>query len=291
MYISTELNSVRKYGTVEECILLLKEAGFEAYDCSLFEPESEAWLRLIESDTYLLEANKIRKYADSIGMPCNQTHAPEPTFRRGNEAYNRQILPKLIRSIEVSGVLGAKVCVVHPNCRCDDPYAQNFEFYSSLLPYARKAGVKLALENMWDWDDELGHATPTTCSSHNNFKTLLDMFQGEENICACLDIGHAEMKGLDTDAVQMINTLDKRIQALHIHDNDKVNDDHMLPFFMNVDYGKIIKALIEMDYKGDITLESGGFLRKIPVGLYPQAVRYMAETAKYIRGEVLKGIL
>ncbi len=288
MVISTEINSFKKYGNIEEILKMLKESGFEAYDFSMFDLESEMYNRCIKQDDYIEEAKRIRIYADAIGLPCNQTHAPEPTYRRGNETYNREMFQKLIRAIEVSGILGAKVCVVHPNCLCDDPYTQNFKFYNELLPYARKAGVKIAVENMWDWDDNLGHATPTSCSTHTDFKGLLELFGEEKNICACLDIGHAEMKGLETNGVLMIKALDKHIQALHIHDNDKHNDLHQLPFMIQVDYEKIISALAEIRYSGDVTLEAGSFVHNVPISLYPQTAWYMAEIAKYIREEICK---
>ena len=110
MLISTEINSFKKYGSIEGILLLLKNSGFESYDFSMFDPESDMWKRTIDNENYVKEAKSIRAYADSIGLICNQTHAPEPTYRSGEDTYNQDMLYKLIRSIEVSGILGAKIC-------------------------------------------------------------------------------------------------------------------------------------------------------------------------------------
>ena len=58
----------------------------------------------------------------------------------------------------------------------------------------------------------------------------------------------------------MIKTLGSRIQALHIHDNDRLNDNHEIPFSMNVDFAAIVKALKEIHYSGYFTLEAGSFI-------------------------------
>ena len=79
MYISTEINSFRAYGDDKQVVKLLKDAGFTAYDFSMF---GKGWLQpneLLASDDYLEKAKELRAYADGIGLPCNQAHAPFPT--------------------------------------------------------------------------------------------------------------------------------------------------------------------------------------------------------------------
>lgn len=64
------------------------------------------------------------------------------------------------------------------------------------------------------------------------------------------------MKGSDTTAVEMIEALDYRLQALHIHDNDRWHDSHQIPFSMVIDFEPIVKALKRINYKGYFTLEA-----------------------------------
>ena len=77
---------------------------------------------------------------------------------------------------------------------------------------------------------------------------------------ACLDLGHAEMKGLGTSAEEMILKLGDRLAALHIHDNDRWHDSHQIPFSMDIDFDKIVAALKKIKYKGYFTLEACYYL-------------------------------
>ena len=97
---------------------------------------------------------------------------------------------------------------------------------------------------------------------------------------ACLDIGHAEMKGSDTTAVEMIEALGHRLAALHIHDNDKWHDSHQIPFSMDIDFAPIIKALKEIGYKGYFTLEADQYLRNYNAENIFDGIKNLAASAK-----------
>jgi sugar phosphate isomerase/epimerase len=70
------------------------------------------------------------------------------------------------------------------------------------------------------------------------------------------------MEGLETTAPTMIRALDKRLQALHIHDNDRLHDSHQIPFSMDIDFKGVAKALKDIDYQGYLTLEADQYLSK-----------------------------
>ena len=53
----------------------------------------------------------------------------------------------------------------------------------------------------------------------------------------------------------------ERIKALHVHDNDFVNDCHTMPMMGEMDWDSITKALADINYSGNFTLESDGFFR------------------------------
>ena len=119
--------------------------------------------------------------------------------------------------------------------------------------------MKIATENMWNWSDEKNEALPAACSDPASFNAHLDAVN-DPYFVACLDIGHAEMRGLNTNAEQMVLALGDRLQALHIHDNDQWHDSHQIPFSMNLDFDAIVKALKKIDYKGYFTLEASAYL-------------------------------
>lgn len=282
MKISTEIGSFRFYSDDNRKILkLLKDSGFTAYDFSMFQDVLRD--RLIDGDDYKAKAKELREYANEIGIECNQTHAPFPTVIKGDEAYNERIFSQIVRAIEVSGILGAKVCVVHP---CNDYTAEeNAVFYRRIEPYARKAGVKIGLENMWNWNRQLGKVASAACSHSKDFLDHLSLLD-KDIFVACLDIGHAEMKDLQTSAVEMIETLKDRLQALHIHDNDCIHDYHELPYSRSIAFAPILEALKEINYRGDVTLEAVNFMVRFPLELYPQAARFMAEVAYSLKNRL-----
>ena len=60
----------------------------------------------------------------------------------------------------------------------------------------------------------------------------------------------------------MIRALGHRLQALHIHDNDRWHDSHQIPFSMSIDFAPIAAALKEIGYKGWFTLEADYYLKE-----------------------------
>ena len=258
MKTSTEIHSIAKFVGEEKAIEYVAKAGFEAWDFSMFSMCKYDWKTktLLENDhplagkDYLKFVRRLRQVALDNGIVCNQSHAPFPT-------YCKEIRAHYERALECTAEAGGKICIIHP-----DNYKsaeENAEMYLELLPFAKSCGVKIATENMWNWNNELDQAAPAACSHHDDFVKHIDLVN-DEYFTACLDIGHAEMKGLDTSAVKSIKALGHRLGALHVHDNDLHHDSHQIPFTMKVDFDAMVKALREVDYKGDMTLECDCYL-------------------------------
>ena len=79
--------------SAKEAITINAEAGFDAYDMSLFQLTRDENYEFNAPD-YVLRAKELRRYADSLGIVCNQSHAPFPTSKLPkpeNEAYNNTI--------------------------------------------------------------------------------------------------------------------------------------------------------------------------------------------------------
>ncbi len=254
--ISTETASLVRAGyTHKEAIGVIADAGFDAYDITLCElTKYNHILRKAEINTdspfqkedYKEYCAMLKAYADERGIVCNQAHAP---FSVMNDVIRSQV-PK---SIEIAGLLGCEVIVIHPGN--DWSPEQNKEFYDELLPLTKKYGMKIATENMWNWNTEKDEAKFASCSNEEDFVANLKAVDDEDFI-ACLDIGHAEMRGLNTTAEKMIYALGDKLLALHLHDNDKWQDSHAIPFTMDIDFDVVCKALRDIGYKGDFTLES-----------------------------------
>lgn len=281
MLISTETDFLSKRFGEEAAIRMLAKGGFDAYDYSQFA--------MLEDDDHPVNQPDFRSYirrlrqvADDCGIVCNQSHAPFPCSWNEQEKTDA-VFQKLIRSMEAAALLGAKTIIVHPkqHLRYHGSEAalrqMNIEFYQSLLPYAQEFGIRVAAENMWQYERHIVHST---CSRPAEFCDYIDSV-GSPWLVACLDVGHASL--VHEDLGDMIRQLGRRrLQALHVHDTDYVSDLHTLPFMAKMDFGVITDALREIGYEGDLTLEASTFCDRVPDPLVPAAVRYMAETARYL---------
>lgn len=281
MKISTEIQSAAKIVGEEKAVELIAKAGFDAWDFSLFSMCAYDWrTRSVLPSEHVLAGNKAIDFAKKLkkigldnGIICNQSHAPFPTGCEGIRA-------KLQLAIECTAEAGGKICVIHPDN--DKDARQNAEMYLELLPFAKACGVKIATENMWDWDNAKDQAAPAACSSPQSFLEHLNAVN-DEYFVACLDVGHAEMRGLNTNSVEMIRALSGKLQALHLHDNDLWHDSHQIPFSMHIDFVKIIKALREIDYQGDFTLEADAYLGCYDKNNVFEGIKNLADSAKKLR--------
>ncbi len=280
MKISTEMASCAKITGEEKAIELIAKAGFDAWDFSMFDICQYDWenKRIIENghpflgNDYLAFARKLKQIGLDNGIVCNQSHAPFPTVCAEIRSYYK-------RAIECTAEAGGKICIIHPdnNKNADE----NAEMYFELLPFAKSCGVKIATENMWNWDDEKNQAAPAACSDPQSFTEHLDAVN-DDFFVACLDIGHGEMRGLNTNAVDMIKALGSRLQALHIHDNDLWHDSHQIPMSMKIDFVPVVKALKEIGYNGWFTLECGSFLRSYNTENVLDGLKEMVKADKYL---------
>lgn len=278
MKISTEIDSAAKIIGEEKSIEYYAKAGFDAWDFSLFSMCEYDWLKhCIKDNSHPLGGNDYLKFARRLkqigldnGIVCNQSHAPMPT-------QSEQVCSYFKRAIECTAEAGGDICVIHPH-----PFKtaeENAEIYFELLPFAKEHNVKIATENMYDWDSAKNQSTYAACSTPDDFNAHLDAVD-DEYFTACLDIGHAEMRGSETSAAEMIVMLGNRLTALHIHDNDKWHDLHQIPFSGCIDFEKVIDALKKIDYKGYFTLEASGYLKSYTKENIYEGIENLAKSAK-----------
>lgn len=278
MFISTEIQSAANKIGMERAVEEVAKAGFDAFDFSMFDMARYDWQKGVavfpssplNGPEYLSFARKLRRIGEDNGIFCNQSHAPFPT-------YCPEIRDFMRRALECTAEAGGKICVIHP-CNDDTP-EQNAEYYASLLPFAKSVGVKIATENMYDWDGTEDHASAAACSEEKSFLRHLEL-GNDPYLVACLDIGHAEMRGLGTTAPAMIQALGGHLQALHVHDNDRWHDSHQLPGTMDIDFDAVTAALKEIGYKGEFTLEADRYLTDAAPEEVPEKLKIMANTAR-----------
>lgn len=285
MKISTEIYSSARHVGEEKAIELLAKAGFDLWDFSMFEMAKIDWstYKLKESNHPLAKpdyanfAKRLKRVADDCGIECNQSHAPFPSKIVGMDF--------LKRAIECTAIAGGKICVIHPDNNASAE--ENAQMYNELLPYAKEYGVKIATENMWNWENGATKSSFAACATAEDFKKHIDVVN-DPYLVACLDLGHAEMVGSGEGAPFMIRELGNRLQALHIHDNDRLHDSHQIPFSMDIDFNGIAKALKDINYQGELTLEADRYLEAYNSENVFEGMKKLAESARKLERLIIE---
>ena len=273
--------SFAKLDTVE-AIKMVAEAGFDAIDLSLFRMNWEG--DTLAGDNYKEEVERIRLAAEEYGMTFEQAHAP---FRfKDYSDYEGEVLPLTLRAIEIAGMLGVKIMVVHPIHYGDYRKAKqemhdlSIKYYRQLIPYCEKYGVKVAIENMWQKNSLTGYIEDDTCSRPEEFAQWIDELDSPW-ITGCLDLGHCGITG--ESAADFIRYLGAdRIGCLHVHDNDHHCDTHTSPFYGKMDWDGITAALKEIGYKGNFTYETDTFICNMPKELLPDGLKFQERIGRYL---------
>lgn len=274
--ISTCIGGLTRLGTPKRIVDTLVEAGFRYYDFTMMFPLLGFEL-FYNSDDYLSKAREFRKYADKIGIYCNQTHGFTPFIvKDASPDENDMMLENVKRTIEVSHVLGAKYCVLHPSSNLS--IEENAKRFSSLKQIAQDNDMIIAIENM---------PTKGLFGKPEHFIKLLNIIN-DNHFKVCLDIGHAEIDFVDSSAIEFINKLGDKLVCLHIHDNNKVQDIHQLPYTYSVNFSEITKALKANHYKGDVTFEATTFMNNIPTLLFLDALKLLHSVGEYMAEQIFK---
>ena len=288
MLLSTTTAALQAVFGPKEAVRILKEIGFDAYDMSLMRMPEAGFEFGTANANYVETAKELRAYADSLGIVCNQSHAPFPLHKNENDPVNRErnafwnenILSWCTKALEITSILGGQHCIIHPYNNWK-PKENAERVYAPLLPYAKKFGVKIAVENMWNWPQGSPVSVPCACSLPENFKAHMDLLDPEWFV-ACVDIGHGEMFRSQTSTKELLLSLGDRVQALHVHDNDCWHDDHTFPFFGKIDWESVCDALKKIDYQGVLTFEADAPVERFPDELKKDALTLLHKIGRYL---------
>lgn len=273
---------VRKCGE-KDGLKMIKDAGFDCVDFSYyaFKPDSPTL-----GDGYVEYAKEVRAHLDDIGLECSQAHAPyimgyDSAFDLENVNYRATV-----HSIESAAILGAKSIIVHTiavpkEVKEVSMWELNQRYYKSLIPFAEKAGICIAVENLYSYDDKRKCFVGRLGSPRE-----LTEFVKEVNspwVVACVDVGHASITGYEPE--EFIEKMDGSIlKAIHIHDGDYQGDRHTLPYLGRFHWDDVLAALKKVGFEGNLNFEIISYLNRLPAELLPDALRLAERTGRYMIG-------
>jgi sugar phosphate isomerase/epimerase len=150
--------------------------------------------------------------------------------------------------------IGGKGIVVHPtpdlrngpyvSAEIADVRAEQFQkTLDSLARIAESAGVVFLIENM-----------PPSGMFAADLPRLADMVRSRQtpHLGFCLDAGHLLLTKMPYESVKACKGI---LGGVHAHDNDGVEDIHLLPFRGKVDWDSLFEVLHSIGYDGLMTLE------------------------------------
>ena len=288
MILSTENSFLRLRVGERGAIETLAAAGFDAIDYG-FAPLMERGETPWNTSGYAAYAKEILRIARDNGVYFNQAHGPFAFDSALFPNYAKEVLPLYQRCLEACALMGIPHVVAHPVHHI--PYLgneealwrMNMEFYHLLLEQARQFGVRIALENMYQYDPRRGVITTDVFAIPQRYAAFYDAL-GDENALCCVDIGHCGIAGVDP--VRMLRTMGARVAALHVNDNLFRTDDHMIPGHGLLDWDEITKALAEIGYRGDLTFEVINIYRGYDPPFLPVCAKYLHDVGRYLIGKI-----
>lgn len=286
MRLSTSTSIMDRYQkkqnavSMEECMKRCHAAGYRVLDmnfCDMSNPGMPLAL-----DNWQEWSEKIAALASELGIEFSQSHAHFYNFL--NPAIeNREFHDEMIRrSCIASGILGVKWMTVHAATEAQTRgYSHkaskigNLEYFPPYFELAFKHNVGVVIENMFD-------PTPVQRTYTAAVEDLLDLVDtfNDPRIQVCWDFGHANLVGYDQcDALRLVGG---RLKSTHFADNHGVKDEHLLPFYGDIDWIPIMKTLKEIHYEGDITYEVTPFLDRVPPEIRDSALKHSVDVGNYL---------
>ena len=283
-----------------EGFLLLKEAGFSCADFSL-----NAYLN--NKDVYKGRINVFfdksieelydfftphKEAAKQAGIRIHQMHMPYPILvptgsHEVNDYLWNVVAPK---SMQICKFFDCKYIVVH-GFKLERylgseklEWEKTEEFLRFLAPMAKELGITMCIENLYN---SLGDhmVEGPCCNARKNTKRIdhINTEYGAEVVGFCLDVGHANLVGIDI--YEFIRELGSRLKVLHVHDNDGIKDLHQIPYTFtrtrdnkpSTDWEGFTKGLQEINFDGVLNFEASPVVSSFPKELRGDVLQFLVK--------------
>ncbi|MBQ9965147.1 MAG: sugar phosphate isomerase/epimerase [Clostridia bacterium] len=266
---------------MEKTLEYLSNAGFDGVDFSYDLGDDYEGV----GENYIEFAHKMKALLDKYGLDCVQAHAPYTLGENHKFDESEPLFKKVVRSIESASILGTKKIVVHTIdvSPSNDVCEVNYRYYKALQPYAEKFDMIISIENLFTW-------VPAQRMHVGRLSRPLEMNAfvkslNSPHFAVCVDVGHASITGVEPE--DYIANIDADLlKVLHVHDNDYFYDLHLLPFMGNLNFANITAQLKKKGYKGDLSYEVGGFIKKVPDDFLPTALKYSVDVGRYLISKI-----
>jgi sugar phosphate isomerase/epimerase len=233
------------HGPVEPRLLVFRAAGFTAID---WTEQYATALRYTERDAEDVMA-ACERHGIRIATMHGATHLAMPV-KGSLESRDALWLELIESSIQFLAHVGGDCVALHlPNTSRGDlreHIRSSRRLLDALRPCAERRGVRLALENSPGLPEPGEYWPP----NRELIDVLLESYP-PEFLGWCFDSGHAHIR----HELDILETYADRLIATHLHDNNGLSDQHLLPGQGSIDWQWVISTLKRCGYAGPVNLE------------------------------------
>lgn len=286
----------------------IKECGFESIDFNIDHYMNTA--KLVKEGMYptvfdqpiediLAFFTPLKQASEQTGVAIGQMHAPFPVwFKDAEPAINDHIVMALDKCFAVCEYVGCPAIVVHPVQRStrEKEWDTNLMIYRRLIPIIQKyKGVKICLENIFR--RRPGRIIEGRLANAVDACRMIDLLNAEaggDYFGFCLDVGHANLT--NRNIKEFVKELGHRLTILHIHDNNGLDDLHMIPYsYLSTpashvcDWQGFVEGLKEINYPGVLAFETFRIFSAYPKAVHTEVLRLIAGIGHYWAEQIAQG--
>lgn len=217
--------------TTQETIFAIKNAGFDGVFIQWDNKPAEGYLSQEEQLTLCRKLGLEVLFAHLGYKGINNI------WLDGEEGD--ELVKNYLKDLDACKSNNINMVVMHLTSKsvAPEPNLIGVERLQKIVDYAEQLNIKVAFENT------------------KIFGYLEYVFSHIKNSNAgiCYDAGHCHCHFNDKFSWDMFKN---KIFAVHLHDNDKSDDLHLLPFDGTINWYQLVRNLKNANYNGPITLES-----------------------------------
>ena len=286
-----------------ESMKYIKDCGFEGVDYSFNSTFRNSFNEEHLTSFFDKSIEKLRDYykphkeaAQKYGITFCQTHGILVIYHKGNPKKTEYCLNVTEKIIEICQYLECKALVIHPwigaqvGASKEEEIEVNMQIYRRLLPVAKRCGVKICLENLWEkQNEEYVDAPCIDAREACQYIDVLNEEAGEDVFAFCLDVGHT--KFYNTDIYEFIKILGKRLLITHLHENDGNSDSHLVPYSqvdpcdggLCIDWERTLQGLYDIHYEGSLSFETANAIANLPCSMKTYVLEYISKIGHWFK--------
>ncbi len=239
----------------------------------------------VKTGEHVRWANIVREAFDETGAKSVIVHEPQNNFFEMDDD-----LRKIRKNCyEAYSIIDMGWMIAHPKSiagnfnreeykKCLE---ENYEYFARAAEELEKYNVRVAIETLasvfavkWNGSKRMFGDNPY------DLIEIVDRV-GSDKLQLCIDTGHLHLNH-QFDMGDVVRDMGSRLKALHVHDNDGIDDLHTLPYMGHIDWKNFVDALYDIGYDGVFTYEASKIPMKYPRELRPSCIKFMHDIAEYI---------